>query len=329
MRKSFSTISLGLLLAMVTISFGCKQESKQKKKERVMPVIVIHGGAGLSHEMRITEERHNAALKAMDEALKKGWEMLEEDKNAVDVVEAVIVFLENTGVFNAGKGSVLNNEDFVENDASLMNGKDLKAGSVSSLRGIKNPILAARLVMERTPHIMLSGKGARQFAIEHQLDTVYDDYYVPLKHYLDEKNSRNSTVGCVVLDRKGNLAAGTSTGGMTQKKFGRIGDTPIIGAGTYANNKTCAVSSTGWGEHFIKNVGAYQVSARMEFGQEPLAVALRNTLKEIENTGGDGGFIAVDKYGNWQWIYNSAGMFRGVKTPTEHRIAIYEEDIGL
>ena len=309
-------------------------------------VLVIHGGAGTILKSQMTPEKEKAYTDALNEALEKGSAILSKSGSALDAVEASVRVLEDNPLFNAGKGAVFTNEGKNELDAAIMNGKTLEAGSVAGVTTIKNPISAARTVMEKSPHVMMVGKGAEQFAKQQGLEIVDPSYFYTENRWqgLQKAKQEDSlqqtskdtikrthafseflysppygglvgkygTVGAVALDQHGNLAAATSTGGMTNKKFGRVGDAPIIGAGTYANNKTVAVSGTGWGEFFIRLVMAKSISDMIEFGKIKLkAAADEMIMKRLPALGGDGGLIAVDKDGNIAMPFCTEGMYRG------------------
>ncbi|MCK6544030.1 isoaspartyl peptidase/L-asparaginase [bacterium] len=285
--------------------------------------IAIHGGAGvISKDM--PDSVKNKYTAGLTEALQKGVAMLETGQNGLDVVETVVRVLEDNPLFNAGRGSVFTADGTHEMDASIMNGKSLSCGAVAGVKTIKNPISLARLVMEKTSHVFLSGEGAEVFAREMGVDTAGADYFydayryeqwkkakqkhqIQLDHSADEKKG---TVGCVVLDSEGNLYAATSTGGMTNKRKGRIGDSPIIGAGTYASNASCAVSCTGTGEQYIRHTVARDLAARIEYKNETLSQSARYLIHEVLEKG-DGGLIAVDKKGHIVLEFNTPGMFRG------------------
>jgi len=287
--------------------------------------IAIHGGAGAMRPGRYSKQREEAYLASLDNALTKGEQLLESGAAAMDVVEQVIMLLENDSLFNAGRGAVLTAEGRCELDASVMNGRDKTGGAVSGVTNVKNPIKAARLVMEKTPHVLLSAEAANTWALEMGLERVPNAYFITQKRQQKyDRMDKKGTVGCVVRDRNGNLAAGTSTGGMTDKAWGRIGDSPIIGAGTYADNASCAVSATGHGEYFIKESAAFQVHARMMFGGESLEEATQSTLAVIEELGGTGGLIAVDKEGNVSMPFTTAGMFRAVSSKEGRAVKIYK-----
>lgn len=293
----------------------------------------IHGGAGT-----ILRENHTPALEqqyqeGLMEALRSGYALLEQGKSSIDAVEAAIICLENNPLFNAGRGAVFTKKGLNEMDAAIMEGAYLEAGSVTGVRNIKNPIALARKVMEKSGHVMLSGNGAKDFALQENVEQASDDYFFTKYRYdqwveirdtdfyqLDHKednlkmyDKKFGTVGAVAVDQHGNLAAGTSTGGMTNKRFGRIGDSPIFGAGTYANNKTCAISCTGHGEYFIRANVAYDISCLMEYKGLSLHDACQVVIHDkLVRMGGEGGLIAVDAQGNHELCFNSKGMYRGV-----------------
>tara|TARA_B100000809_G_scaffold25608_1_gene22480 strand:- start:2375 stop:3304 length:930 start_codon:yes stop_codon:yes gene_type:complete len=293
--------------------------------------IAIHGGAGTLVKGMMTPEKEKAYQEALQKALDMGYQVLEKGGNAVDAVEKSVKALEDSHLFNAGKGSVFTATETHEMDASIMDGKNLEAGAVSLITGIKNPVSLAKDVMEKSEHVFLAGEGAMQFAKANKYSLEEPDYfYDELRHQqwlaikdtdnfqLDhsvKKDSKFGTVGAVACDANGNIAAATSTGGMTNKKFGRVGDSPMIGAGNYANNKTCAVSCTGSGEFFIRGVVAYDVSCLIEYKGLSLEAAANEVInKRILEIGGDGGLIAVDTQGNIAMPFNTEGMYRGVKT---------------
>ncbi len=292
--------------------------------------IAIHGGAGTLIKGKMTPEKEKEYKKVLREAMETGYQILEEGKDAVEAVEKTIMVLENSHLFNAGKGSVFTASETHEMDAAIMNGKTLNAGAVTLITGIKNPISLARDVMDTSEHVFMAGEGAMEFAksLNYTLEEpsyFYDEFrheqWLEIKDsdsfqldHSTKKDSKFGTVGAVACDKNGNIAAGTSTGGMTNKKFGRIGDSPIIGAGNYANNSTCAVSCTGSGEFFIKGVVAYDVSCLMEYKGLSLKDAADEViLNRILKIGGDGGLIAVDAKGNIAMPFNTEGMYRGCK----------------
>jgi Asparaginase len=292
--------------------------------------LVIHGGAGTISQSAITVEQESAYLSALDESLEAGFSCLKNNGTALDAVKAAVVSLEDCILFNAGKGSVFGKDGSQEMDASIMDGKTLMAGAVAAVRNVRNPVELAYAIMTKSQHVMLSGKGAYEFALQQGLATEPDDYFfsqfrydqwkemqgtdaTALDHNVRVKDKKFGTVGAVALDKHGNIAAATSTGGMTNKQFGRIGDSPIIGAGTYANNKTCAISCTGHGEPFIRAVTAYDVSCLMEYKglslQEAMDFVVHEKLPKID---GEGGMIGVDVKGNAAMVFNSEGMYRGM-----------------
>lgn len=305
--------------------------------------IAIHGGAGTLVKGLMTSELEQKYKEALEVALEAGYKMLHDGGSATDAVEISVKLLEDSPLFNAGKGSVFTAEGTHEMDASIMEGKELQAGAVTMITGIKNPISLARDVMEKSEHVFLAGAGAMQFAAKNNYDIVKSQYFYDELRYqqwqdikgsdsfqLDhsvKKDSKFGTVGAVACDKYGNLAAATSTGGMTNKKWGRVGDSPMIGAGNYANNKTCAVSCTGSGEFFIRGVVAYDVSCLMEYKGWSLEKAASEVIhKRILELNGDGGLIAVDAKGNIAMPFNTEGMYRGSKTSDgEICIAIYKD----
>lgn len=298
---------------------ACK--STDTNSQKLEYALCLHGGAGNILKENMSPEREKEYYDKMDEALNIGDSVLRNGGSALDAVELTIHILENSPLFNAGKGAVFTHIGTNELDASIMCGKDLNAGAVAGVNDIKNPISAARKVMENSEHVMLSGKGASQFAQQQGIAIVDTSYFFTADrwNYLQKilnkeremtQTDRHGTVGCVALDKNGNLAAGTSTGGMTNKKYGRIGDSPIIGAGTYANNNTCAVSCTGHGEYFIRLGIARDLSAIMEYQTIGINQASDIVLEKLTNINGSGGFIALDKYGNRAMKMNTSGMYR-------------------
>jgi beta-aspartyl-peptidase (threonine type) len=272
----------------------------------------------------------------LNEALRIGDSILNRGGTSMDAVEKTIMVLEDSPLFNAGKGAVFSHEGMVELDASVMDGKTMKAGAVACVRDIKNPIRAARAVMEKSDYVMLSGTGASQFATEQGLEIVPNSYFFTEKRWkaLQELlkkereagvNDKHGTVGCVALDTYGNIAAGTSTGGMMNKKYGRIGDSPIIGAGTYASNATGGFSCTGHGEYFIRLCFSRDVSALMEYKNMTLEDACREEVKKLTQLGGTGGIIGLDKNGNISMEFNTSGMFRGyITSKGKKEVAIFK-----
>jgi beta-aspartyl-peptidase (threonine type) len=273
------------------------------------PVIAIHGGAGVMRRDK-PGARQRAVLK---QALDAGYAVLRTGGTSLDAVTAALVVLEDSPLFNAGRGSCFNADGEIEMDASVMEGERLRAGAVAAVRRIRNPVLAARLVMEKTRHVLLAGDGAERLARQHGLKLEAPAYFhTALRRAALARNlkSHHGTVGAVALDRDGNLAAATSTGGYTGKLPGRIGDSPLIGAGSYADNRACAVSGTGLGEAFIRAAVAHDIAARMRYRGDSLAAAARAALANVKKLGGDGGLIAVDARGNVAMPFNSQGMYR-------------------
>ena len=311
--------------------------------------LAIHGGAGTILRSRMTPKLEAEYRAGLEDTLQAGWSILDGGGSALDAVEAAVVSLEDCPLFNAGRGSVFTHEGKNEMDAAIMNGPDLRAGAVALVRNVKNPIKLARLVMERTEHVLLAGDGADLFAEEVGVELCDNTYFytdfrwkqledaiaadrVQLDHAAPPAETRSSgststaklkgTVGAVACDAAGRLAAATSTGGMTNKRFGRVGDTAIIGAGIYADDM-CAVSCTGHGEFFIRGVTAYDVAARLNYRGLALEAAARETLERLTAIGGDGGFIAVDRHGQAVLPFNCEGMYRAFRTPDASSVAIY------
>ncbi|MGB3802305.1 MAG: isoaspartyl peptidase/L-asparaginase [Lewinella sp.] len=304
--------------------------------------MVIHGGAGTILKENMTDERAAGIREAMNAAMDAGEAVLRDGGSAADAVEATIWVMEDSPYFNSGKGAVFTNAGINELDASFMTGEDQNAGAVGGVTNLKHPISAARAVMEKSEHVLLTGKGAEEFAQSTGLEVVDPSYFYTEERYQSlqralegekveqekvDVDQKHGTVGCVALDKNGNIAAGTSTGGMTNKRFNRLGDSPIIGAGTYANNATCGVSCTGWGEFFIRYAVAYDVHARMAYAgatlQEAADAVIHSTLVD---KGGTGGLIALDARGNIVMPFNTPGMYRGyLKAGGEREILFYED----
>lgn len=313
-----------ILLSLLLLSFPALLLAQQNKAEIVLHsdnapkakwAIAIHGGAGTIPK-NLPEEQKQQYLRSLSEALKIGQGVLQQGGTSLDAVEKVIRFLEDDPLFNAGKGAVYTHEGTHELDAAIMDGRDLSCGSVAALKTVKNPISLARLVKEKSPHVFLVGEGAEVFASEMKVERVPNSYFDTPKRYQDlqealkaERKDRD-TVGCVAMDVRGDLAAGTSTGGLTNKRFGRLGDVPVIGAGTYANNKTCAVSATGIDEEFIKHTVAHDISALVEYGGLTLQQAADRVIHQKLKPG-DGGVIGVGRDGSIALVFNSEGMYRG------------------
>ena len=305
-------------LVLVSVLTLTAQTGKMSPESKLY-TIVIHGGAG-TISRSLPDSVKQAYLDGLSRALQIGKDVLADGGTSLDAVEKVLNEFETDPKFNAGIGSVYTSEGTHEMDAAIMDGRDLSCGAVAGVQHIPHPISLARLVMEKTPHVMLAGDGAEKFAEKMGIKLVPSNYFDTPERYRQwqnykkrQKEGNHGTVGCVALDTYGNLAAGTSTGGMTGKMPGRIGDAPLIGEGTYANNKTCAVSCTGWGEKFIKNTVAFNISALMEYKGMTLAEATDEMIdKRLQPD--DGGLIAVDNKGNYAMPFNSSGMFRGVAT---------------
>lgn len=311
--------------------------------------IVIHGGAGTILKEDMTPELEKAYIQGLETSINKGYDILEKGGTAVEAIRAAIVLLEDNVLFNAGRGAVFTKKGVQEMDAAIMNGANLEAGSVTGVRNVRNPIELAYEVMANSNHVFLSGKGANDFAIKQKLKLEPDEYFFSKFRYdqwreirdsdnysLDHthqdlaelmKDKKFGTVGAVALDQHGNIAAATSTGGMTNKKYGRIGDSPIIGAGTYANNKTCAISCTGHGEPFIRAVAAHDVNALMEYKGYSLQEAMHEVVHHrLPALKGEGGMIGVDAQGNTAMVFNSAGMYRAMRNSQGiQTIGIYKD----
>ena len=346
------------------VFYGCKNEAELKApSEENMETsnnstektnefaIIIHGGAGTILKENMTPEMEADYKFTLEKAIRVGYEILKEGGNSLDAVQQTINVMEDSPLFNAGKGAVFTNAETNEHDASIMDGKTLNAGASAGTTNVKNPINLARAIMENSPHVMLAGKGAETFAKEQGLELVDPSYFFTQRRFdalqkiketekveMDHndkqafydpyvKDSKYGTVGCVALDKHGNIIAGTSTGGMTNKRWGRIGDSPIIGAGTYANNATCGVSSTGWGEYFIRAMVAYDISSLMEYKGLTLAEATNEVIQnKLKTMGGTGGVVALDKKGNMVAEFNTEGMYRATMNDKgELNIGIYKE----
>lgn len=321
LRNLFFTVSL------ITCSFLTQAQNREY-------VIVVHGGAGDVVKLESDPVRSAQYYAALDSALTIGDRILAIGGEGPQAVVAVINYFENNPLFNAGKGATCTADGTFELDASIMEGKDLSAGAVAGVKTIKNPINAAYAVKTKTPHVMLSGTGAEIFAAEQGLELVDNMYFATPKTMewidkLKQESKKNGTVGCVVLDKQGNLTAGTSTGGMFKKKWGRIGDSPVIGAGTYADNNSCAVSCTGHGEYFIRHAVAFNLCARYKYLKEPIEQAADYIINtELNTNEGNGGLIAVDKDGNIAMPFNSTGMFRGYLFKEKGRMEV-EKKVGI
>jgi len=303
--------------------------------------LAVHGGAGTVSREKLSRGREAQYHTALEHALRAGYEILERGGRSIDAVAAAVVVLEDSPLFNAGRGAAFNRTGRHELDAAIMEGAGLKAGAVAAVRRTKNPVLAARAVLEHTPHVMLVGAAADRFARDSDLEIVRPDYFstpqrlaalklaqereLGLNATRASDEERHGTVGAVALDSRGNVAAATSTGGFTNKMPGRVGDSPVIGAGTYADNRACAVSATGDGEYFIRRALAYDVTARMRYLGESLDAAARKALAELTALGGSGGLIGVDARGNIAMPFTTEGMYRGeVRADGRIRVAVFE-----
>ena len=329
---------------ILVLVFGFLISCSEDKKQNVDFSIVIHGGAGTMEREKMSMEKELEYKKKLEEALNKGYEILENNGSSEQAVIEAIKVMEDSPLFNAGKGAVLDERGEASLDASFMSGKNLNAGAVAGVKKIKNPIIAAYSVMKNTPQVLLISEGADQFAKEQGLHMVDNSYFITErrkaqlfknKNLVQQKNKKDSsssiskfgTVGCVALDKNGNLSAGTSTGGRSNKKWGRVGDVPIIGAGNYANNNTCAISATGWGEFFIRNVVAHDISSLLEYKKLDIRQAAKVSLEKVKKLGGSGGVIAIDKYGNYAMEFNTKGMYRGVKDSNGNfKVLIFKHD---
>jgi len=314
-------------------SSGVIETSKEKHF-----AIVIHGGAGTIKKENMTPEQETAYRNKLQEALNIGYKILDEGGSSLDAVQKTINIMEDSPLFNAGKGAVFNSAGKNELDASIMDGKTLNTGAVAGVKRIKNPINAARIVMDSTHHVMMAGIGAQDFAKLNGIEFVDDSYFHTEKRYKQllkaqerEKVTLDHTAMVtdnkeLIDDHKYGTVGATSTGGMTNKKYGRVGDSPIIGAGTYANNKTCGVSATGTGEYFIRTMATHETSSLMQYKELSLKESLDNVMKQIGDLGGSGGLVGLDKNANIAWSFNSAGMYRGYKKSNgEDVVKFYEE----
>lgn len=362
-QNYFATLVIFALLLPMTLfaQKGGFAEIKQLQSPQSPRIgFIIHGGAGSMKKGSMTPEKEAAYRAKLEEAVMAGYKALQDGKSSLDAVEIAIRMMEDSPLFNAGKGAVFTADGRNELDASIMDGNTLKAGGVAGLHHVKNPITLARAVMERSPHVLMFGDGAEKFAKEQKIDLVDEKYFwtqeawdaliteqkktietkpKPAEKTADPKkpgmrgstlytrDDHHGTVGAVALDKQGNLAAGTSTGGMTNKKYGRVGDSPIIGAGTYANNATCGVSATGWGEYFIRLGVARDISALMEYRGMTVQAASDAVIKQkLQKLGGDGGVIVMDKFGNMAVSFNTDGMFRAyINSEGKPVVEIYKE----
>ncbi|MEC7782741.1 MAG: isoaspartyl peptidase/L-asparaginase [Bacteroidota bacterium] len=348
--------SLLPVLLLSFFCFACKQENAPQTTVEPTPqqqefAIIIHGGAGTILKKNMTDSMEQAYKAKLTEAIKTGYEILKNGGNSLEAVQRTINVMEDSPLFNSAKGAVFTHDGKNELDASIMDGATLNAGAVAGVTTVRNPINLAYEVMTNSEHVMLSGKGAETFAKEKGIELVDPSYFFTQNRYdalqraLDRKkqdsvskatafydpyikDEKFGTVGCVALDINGNIAAGTSTGGMSNKRYNRIGDSPIIGSGTYANNATCGVSSTGWGEYFIRGQVAYDISAQMEYAEKSLSEATANVIQEkLTKLGGTGGIVALDHYGNPSMEFNTEGMYRAyMNDQGELTLGIYKEN---
>ena len=298
-------------ISIIFFLFSCAEKAEQSYG------LVIHGGAGTITRENMSTEKEAEYISKLTAALKTGYAILENGGSGLDAVEATIKVMEDSPLFNAGKGAVFTGAGTNELDASIMDGATLQGGAVAGVKTVKNPISAARKVMEKTWHVLLAGEGADAFAKEQELDIVDNSYFHTEQRFKslikakEKEIEKHGTVGCVALDKKGNLAAGTSTGGLTNKRWGRVGDSPIIGAGTYASNKTCAVSGTGQGEYFIRGSVAFDIAAQMDYEKKSVQTAAQAVIDKLTERGGTGGVIVMDSKGNIAMSFNTEGMYRG------------------
>ncbi|HVF30303.1 MAG TPA: isoaspartyl peptidase/L-asparaginase [Pyrinomonadaceae bacterium] len=356
MKRFVSTLLIVILLS--TFGTFAQKTAPAEIKQRQGPQnprlgFIIHGGAGVITRGTLTPEREKEFRAKLEEAVLAGYKALQAGKSGLDAIEIAIRMMEDSPLFNAGKGAVFTNDGKNELDASIMNGKTLAAGAVAGLHHVKNPITLARAVMEKSPHVMMVGDGAEKFAKEQGIELVDEKYFWTqhrwdaLQKILEQEKQKSATpkpkgsgqnlaelpsnkfgtVGAVALDKNGDLAAGTSTGGMTNKKYGRVGDAPIIGAGTYANNESCAISATGWGEFFIRIGVARDICALMEYRALPIQNAADIVIKQkLQKLGGDGGIIGLDKFGNIAISFNSEGMYRAyISSDGKPVVEIYKD----
>ena len=323
-----------IFIFLSIIFLGCQEQSQNKI------AIVIHGGAGTMQKENMTLEQ--AYLLKLEEAVRVGYDILKDGGSSKEAVEKTIHIMENSPLFNAGHGAVLTSDGTAELDASFMDGETLNAGAVAGITNVKNPISAAIAVMEKSPYVLLSSKGAEEFASDIGLEIVPNSYFITerrqnqLKNIQDKnevsfydsyiKESKYGTVGCVALDINGNISAGTSTGGRSNKKWGRLGDVPVIGAGTYADNQCCGISATGWGEFFIRNVVSYDIAALVNYKKLNIKEASRIALNKVKDLGGDGGVIVLDKNGDVSMDFNTAGMYRAyINNEGDLTVKIYND----
>lgn len=338
MHSFFSRIWLALVISLTALAPANAEKDKPVTKDKSW-TLVIHGGAGSMERGKIVPERETLLRAGLTQALDAGSVVLDKGGSALDAVSAAIMVLENDPEFNAGKGAVFTYQGTNELDASIMDGQTRGAGAVTGAMHTKNPILLARAVMEHSPHVFLSREGADEFSREQGLEQVDTDYFATPERWrqLQELKSKKlgwydvdmkyGTVGAVAVDNEGNVAAGTSTGGLTGKRWGRIGDSPVIGAGNYADNRACAISATGAGEFFIRLGVAHEICARMRFENEDAKTAADHVIKELGELGGTGGVIVTAPDGTAAWSFNTPGMYRGKATSGGvKQVGIYRDE---
>lgn len=329
------TTLMAVVALMITLKHCSDPNPDKEPKSPPDYILLIHGGAGDITRENLPDSMAQGYYEGLRAALVVGHRILDTGGSALDAVEAVVRYLEDHPLFNAGRGAVFTAEGKNELDASIMDGASGMAGAVAGVTTVKNPITAARAVMERTPHVMLAGPGADRFAAEQGLEMVDPAWFFTQRRYdswqkAREEMNKMGTVGAVALDIRGNVAAATSTGGMTMKRYGRVGDAPVIGAGTYADNRSCAVSCTGHGEYFIRNSVAYDMAARILYtGVTPQKAAHDILHQKLKAIGGTGGLIALDARGRYTMTFNTNGMFRGILLPggQTHVMIFADEDL--
>lgn len=335
-RIFLAALTFAVTACQTPAEFHTEAAMSANGPEQIEWRLVIHGGAGIILRENMSAERETAYTAALETALEAGAEVLRIGGSAVDAVQAAVIPMENDPLFNSGKGAVFTAAAEHELDASIMSGDGRDAGAVAGVKRVKNPILAARAVMDQSEHVMFAGKGADEFAESVGLEMVDNSYFdtdrrrQSLERVLRERArtdaDRHGTVGAVAIDMNGNLAAATTTGGMTAKAAGRIGDAPLIGAATYAQNGVCAVSATGHGEYFIRVAVAKTICARVDLAGESVGAAAESALAQVADLGGDGGVVVIDGIGQYEYVFNSKGMYRGMIDPDGMETAIFEQE---
>ncbi|NQY98589.1 MAG: isoaspartyl peptidase/L-asparaginase [Henriciella sp.] len=336
LRRSLAALAIVLTGCATSLAEPAEEVGMVSEADRPEWRLVIHGGAGVILRENLTPEREAAYTAALETALEAGAAVLRDGGSAVDAVQAAVIPMEDDPLFNAGHGAVFTAAAEHELDASIMSGADRDAGAVAGVKRVKNPILAARAVMDQSEHVMFAGSGADAFAELVGLELVENSYFdtegrrLSLERVLRERSrndaDRHGTVGAVAIDQDGNLAAATTTGGMTAKAAGRIGDSPLIGAATYAQNSVCAVSATGHGEYFIRVAVAKTICSRVELAGESVGAAAQSALDQVADLGGDGGVVVIDGDGRYEYVFNSKGMYRGMIDPEGMETAIFEQE---